>query len=56
MLALGAPGRLWVTGEGPTLPALVQTIYTKARGTRNLTVVAASDDAEVQAARWVLAR
>ncbi len=55
MLALGAPGRLWVTGEGSTLPPLVQTIYKKARGTRNLTAVTASEDAELQATRWLLA-
>jgi len=56
MLALGAPGRLWIAGEGATLPALVREIYQKSRGTHNLTVAAEPADAEMQAANWLLAK
>lgn len=56
ILALGAPGRLWVTGEGSTLPALLREIYQKSRGTRNLKVASESGDADLQAAAWLLSQ
>jgi len=55
MLALGAPGRLWVTGEGNTLPALVRQIYQTAGGKRKLTEVVAAREVELDAANWLLA-
>ncbi|MCL5097201.1 MAG: acetylxylan esterase, partial [Candidatus Omnitrophica bacterium] len=38
MLALGAPGKLWLAGEGKQVPEVVRRIYDLARASSNLTV------------------
>ena len=51
LLALGAPGKLWLTGEGAAAPALAQKIHTLANSP--IQVSAKADRAA--AAQWLLA-
>ena len=52
LLALAAPAKLWLTGEGATTPEPVRTAYQNASG--KLTVSAGSGDAAA-AVKWLLA-
>jgi dienelactone hydrolase len=54
MLALGAPGELWLAGEGPTGPALVRATYEAAGAGDKLQVFAGQDRDKTDAAlRWL---
>jgi len=53
LLALGAPGKLWIAGEGIEAPALTRKIYQLAGVSKNLTL-ARSADKETEAAEWLL--
>ncbi len=57
LLALGAPGKLWLAGEGEHAPDLLRTIYASAKAEANLTTYAGSTDATRDAAiKWLLAK
>jgi hypothetical protein len=57
MLALGAPGKLWLAGEGKEAPEPVQTIYMKSGAEKKLTVFNGQKDAMSSAAvAWLLDR
>ena len=49
MIALAAPLKLWLAGEGDQAPTLVQSIYAKASAENNLTIVK-GDHARARAA------
>ena len=53
LLALGAPGKLWLAGEGQEPPALLAQIYKSANATSNLLVAGDRGSAE-EAVRWLL--
>lgn len=56
MLAVGAPARLWLAGEGSQAPALVQEAYAATNPGRTLTLVAESGPpVATAAARWIAA-
>lgn len=57
LLALGAPGRVWLAGEGPKPPALVAAAYQAAEAIDRLTVFAGEPSAQEQEAAaidWLL--
>jgi hypothetical protein len=55
MLALSAPGRLWLAGEGTEVPALVQRMYQVAGVPQNLALAQAEPKQEADAAvQWLL--
>jgi hypothetical protein len=57
MIALGAPGRLWLAGEGKEAPELVTTIYRVAGAKQNVTVYAGAGEGSAEAVvRWLLGR
>ena len=54
LLALGAPGKLWLAGEGAEGPQLVKQMYQVALATPNLTVSRNSSPEEDEAVEWLL--
>jgi hypothetical protein len=57
LIALGAPGRVWLTGEGPRAPELAQAIYSAAGAPDKLTVFDADPAHAAEAGlAWLLAR
>lgn len=55
MLALGAPGALWVAGEGETLPGVVREMYDKAGAAQRLAASSEGPTAVPNAAvTWLL--
>ena len=52
LLALGAPGPLWLAGEGAAAPALAQKSYGLAKGS----IQVAPDANRAAAAKWLLAK
>jgi dienelactone hydrolase len=55
LLALAAPTRMWLAGEGEEVPAIVETAFAAASKTENLTTFSgASQDAVEQAVKWLL--
>ncbi len=56
LLALGAPGRLWLAGEQGNVPDLVQAIYEKAGAAYRVTPATAGEsEAPAAAVSWLLA-
>ena len=54
LLALGAPGELWLTGEGPMAPGLISAAYTAAGAGANLhTLDAAPEEATAALVKWM---
>ena len=53
LLALGAPGQLWLAGEGSDAPGLVRKIYALAGASKNLSVSAGQASGD-EAAKWLL--
>jgi hypothetical protein len=57
MIALGAPGRLWLAGEGGQPPELVKAIYEVAGAKQNVTVYAGAGDRLAETAvQWLLGK
>lgn len=57
LLALAAPARLWLAGEGPEAPALAKAIYEKAGAAKRLEVFQGEPQRAREAAlAWLLAR
>jgi dienelactone hydrolase len=57
LLALGAPGKLWLAGEGETLPNMVKDAYERAnKSSEAVAVKAASDQAGAAAVEWLVDR
>ena len=57
LLALAAPAKLWLTGEGAKTPDLVTRIYHLAGADKNLTISqATSATAETEAVHWLLSQ
>jgi hypothetical protein len=55
LLALGAPGRLWLGGEGPQAPDLARTAYALAGAEKSLTLFAGDSKQKAAAAvNWLL--
>ena len=55
MLALGAPGKLWLAGEGTEMPALVKRMYQAAGAEQNLTLAQVDPKQEAaEAVKWLL--
>lgn len=55
MIALGAPGKLWVAGEDPESLALVEAVYRAAGPAQNLTVFAGdASQTSTAALEWLL--
>lgn len=54
MLALAAPRKLWLAGEGETAPEIVQAAYAAAGAEKNLNVYGKSDHAAEKAVAWLL--
>jgi dienelactone hydrolase len=55
MLALGAPGKLWLAGEGAQTPVLLKQMYRAARAQKKLTLAQPAPDREAEeAVRWLL--
>jgi hypothetical protein len=56
LLALGAPGKLWLTGEGEAAPRVLQNLYGKAGALEHLRVAPENDHARTAAAAvdWLL--
>ncbi len=56
MLALGAPTKVWLAGEGTQPPALLKTMFAKATSEQNLTTFGGSEEKAREAAvQWLLA-
>jgi hypothetical protein len=55
MLALGAPGRLWLSGEGDEALGIIKSIYGKASAADHLTVDQTENPREAAIA-WLLAK
>lgn len=57
LLVLGAPGRLWLAGEGPHAPAVVEAAY-RAAGAPGAIAISTTDGtrAEAAAVKWITAR
>ncbi len=54
MLALGAPGELWLAGEGSTAPAVISATYSAAGGSGKLTTFDGQADQKIAAAlQWL---
>jgi dienelactone hydrolase len=57
MIALGAPGRVWLAGEGDQPPPLVKAIYGVAGASQNLTLSAGAGEQLAEAAvQWLLGK
>jgi hypothetical protein len=57
MIALGAPGRLWLGGEADQPPELVKAIYAAAGASQNLTLYAGEGARLAEAAvQWLLGK
>ncbi|MBI4658626.1 MAG: acetylxylan esterase [Verrucomicrobia bacterium] len=57
MLALGAPGKLWLAGEGKEAPELVNAAYKAESAQSNLTVFAGrAEQARAAVVKWLLAK
>jgi hypothetical protein len=57
MLALGAPSKLWVAGEGAEIPALLKRMYQVAGAQKKLTLAQVGPDQRTDAAvNWLLAK
>ena len=55
MLALGAPGELWLSGEGPMAPGLVSAAYTAAGASGKLQAYSGpAEEKAVAAAKWLM--
>jgi len=55
MIALGAPGKLWLAGEGAQAPALVGAAYRSAGAEQNLTTFAGEPRQKLASAlKWLL--
>jgi len=54
MLALGAPGKLWLAGEGSEAPELLQKIYRVAHSTGRITLAENAAAPGEAAAAWLL--
>src|SRR5690606_311198 len=48
-----APGKLWLTGEGPKGPELLRKVYSALDAESLLTIPSQSDDAAQAAAIWI---
>jgi dienelactone hydrolase len=55
MLALGAPGKLWLAGEGAEAPALVKRMYGAAGAMQNITITSGARPRDDEAVEWLLA-
>ncbi len=53
LLALGAPGEVWLTGEGRDAPALTKKIYELVHAKRNLTLSTKAQKTD-EAVHWIL--
>jgi hypothetical protein len=53
-LALGAPGKLWLAGEGTAAPQLLKRMYQVTGFSQNLTAAAGSQAGEDDAVAWLL--
>jgi dienelactone hydrolase len=57
LLALAAPGKLWLGGEGDHAPELVQNMYKKAQAADNLSLsTAARSDSTAAAVKWLIGK
>jgi hypothetical protein len=55
LLSLGAPGPLWLAGEGAKAPAVLAASYAAAGATRALAVsTARGADVQIEATKWLL--
>jgi dienelactone hydrolase len=55
MLALGAPGKLWVAGEGTEAPTMLKRVYQAAGAPQNLTLAKTeAKQAPDEAVQWLL--
>ena len=55
LLSLGAPGPLWLAGEGAKAPAVLAASYAAAGATRALVVsTARGADVQIEAIKWLL--
>jgi len=54
LLALGAPAKLWLAGEGAEAPQLLKQMYQVSRATPNLTISRNSPPREDEAVAWLL--
>jgi hypothetical protein len=55
LIAMGAPGRLWLAGEGPLAPKVVETVYSFMKGEdRVKTSDAPERERAMEAVAWLL--
>jgi dienelactone hydrolase len=55
LIAMGAPGRLWLAGEGPLAPKVVETVYTFMKAEdRVKTSDAPGSERAMEAVAWIL--
>jgi dienelactone hydrolase len=55
LLALGAPGKLWLAGEGVEAPPLTERIYREAHAGKRMTISHATpQEEEAEAVHWLL--
>lgn len=56
LLALGAPGKLWLAGEGAQPPELVKQMYQTANAEQAITVSQTGQAVEDEAVKWLLSQ